>query len=86
MERYRIHVAGCTEQEILTYCRNTLDSCSIQRQTGIWHGVPEESFVIELLKEKTFLIPVMAICIELKEKFRQEAVIYTAETIRGEVC
>lgn len=86
MNKYRIYVAGCTKLELFEYCLQNIKSCSIQDQMGVWNGKGEYSFVIEILNKESFLIPVMAICMELKDKFKQEAVLYTVEQVRGELC
>ena len=69
---------------------NALESLGIKGATivdsfGVWKGVSEFSYVVEIYCEETEVPSLREKAIRLKEKFNQDAVLFVVEAVQAEL-
>jgi len=85
MIRARIYTENKELHDLCRLVSEFFDSYTVYGGGGVWNGKHEPSITIEIIADSPRMQSLEDLCRLIKDFNKQEAVLYTLESIRGEL-
>ena len=93
MNRYRIYLGlnnpktniEYNKKEVTKHIKTLFDYCTIYQANGIYKSQSETTFIIEYITDVNFNMEIKNVCKYLKNRYQQECVMFTKDTIDMEI-
>lgn len=86
MKRYRLYTEDINEAQTKRLFTKYLESYTVYKVIGAWHGAPEHSIVLEVIggESNNLIGKFRLVAQQIKKLNKQEAVLITSEDIKME--